>query len=191
LREASRALLSRLAPGEAAGLVAFSHVVTVVEPMTADLKRIVAALPRMTASGDTSLIDATSLGLSLAEQGDGRGLLVIFSDGFDTMSWQSEDAVLRSAKGFETVAYAVSAVKPGESGRFLRDITNATGGKVLEVGSTDRLQSAFLAILEEFRERYLLSYTPTGVAKGGWHDIEVRVKRRGVGTRARAGYFAR
>ena len=191
LRDASRALLSRLLPGEAAGLIAFSHVVTLVAEMTPDLPRLGRALDTVEPWGDTALIDASSLGLSLAEQGDGRGLLVIFSDGLDTSSWQSEDAVLRSAKGFETVAYAVSAAEPGQAPRFLRDLANATGGKVLEVSAGERLQSAFVEILDEFRQRYLLSYSPTGVSKPGWHEIEVRVKRRGVTAKARPGYFAR
>ena len=191
LREAGRALVSRLQQREAAGLITFNHIVTLREPMTADRDRIARALATVEPLGDTALIDATSLGLSLAEQGDGRGLLVIFSDGLDTTSWQAEDAVLRSAKGFETVAYAVSAAEPGEGATFLRDITSATGGKVFEVGADERLQSAFVQILDEFRQRYLLSYSPTGVARPGWHKIEVRVKRRGVSTRARAGYFAR
>ena len=46
-------------------------------------------------------------------------------------------------------------------------------------------------VKEEFRQRYLLSYSPTGVTKPGWHEIEVRVKRRGVTAKARPGYFAR
>ena len=191
LRDASRALLSRLLPGEAAGLIAFSHVVTLVGEMTPDLGRIDRALDTVEPSGDTALIDASSLGLSLAEQGDGRGLLVIFSDGLDTTSWQSEDAVLRSAKGFETVVYAVSAAEPGQAPRFLRELVNASGGKVFEVTAGERLQSAFVQILDEFRQRYLLSYSPTGVAQPGWHEIEVRVKRRGVTAKARPGYFAR
>ena len=192
LREACRALLGKLEPGEAAGLVTFSHMVTLLEPMTTDLARIDRALETVTPDGDTGLIDATSLGLSLAEQGDGRGLLVIFSDGVDTTSWQSEEAVLRSVKGFETVAYAVSAAEaPREGPQFLREVVNASGGKVFEVAANDRLQSAFVQILDEFRQRYLLSYTPTGVARPGWHKIEVRVRARGVNARARAGYFAR
>ena len=116
---------------------------------------------------------------------------MIFSDGVDTTSWQSEELVLRSVKGFETVAYAVSAAEPGDAPRFLREVANTSGGKVFEVGANERLQSAFVQILNEFRQRYLLSYTPAGVAKPGWHKIEVRVKLRGVAARARAGYFAR
>ena len=45
-------------------------------------------------------------------------------------------------------------------------------------------------VIEEFRQSYVIQYTPRNVAAGGWHDVVVRVK--GVdqkGVRTRAGYF--
>jgi hypothetical protein len=46
-----------------------------------------------------------------------------------------------------------------------------------------------LSILDEFRHRYLVSYTPRGVARDGWHRLTVRVKRSGT-VKARPGYLA-
>jgi hypothetical protein len=48
----------------------------------------------------------------------------------------------------------------------------------------------FSRILEEFRVRYLISYSPEGVTSTGWHQLEVRVRKRGATVRARPGYFA-
>ena len=36
----------------------------------------------------------------------------------------------------------------------------------------------------------LVSYTPRGVATGGWHRLEVRVTQRGLAVKARPGYLA-
>ena len=191
LRAASVALIGKLLPGESAGLITFSHVVTQRQVLTTDLGRVSDALGLVEPSGNTSLSDAVSLGLSVAEQSDGRALLVVFSDGVDTMSWQPEEVVLALARRSETVLYGVAVTPEGGSPRFLGDAAEATGGKVLEVRSNDRLETAFVQILEEFRQRYLLSYSPTGITKPGWHKIEVRVKRRGVTAKARPGYFAR
>ena len=67
---------------------------------------------------------------------------------------------------------------------------DATGGGWLEVRSTAELARTFVAIFDEFRYRYLLTYTPTGVDDDGWHALEVRVKRRGAAvSAARPGYF--
>jgi len=55
------------------------------------------------------------------------------------------------------------------------------------VEKTERLDSIFVDILREFRQRYLISYTPRGVTREGWHKLDVRVKRRGT-VKARPGY---
>lgn len=191
LRAACEALISKLQPGESAGLITFSHIVTLRQAMTTQLAGITAALGLVVPSGDTSLTDAVSLGLSLGEQSTGRALLVVFSDGVDTTSWEPDNIVLESARRSETVLYGVSVTREGGSPRFLRDVAEFTGGKVMEVSANDRLEQAFVQILEEFRQRYLLSYSPAAGAKPGWHKIEVSVKRRGVTVRARPGYFAR
>ena len=59
-------------------------------------------------------------------------------------------------------------------------IAEASGGEVL--------RDTFRRILQAFRSRYILAYTPTGVAAGGFHRLDVRVKRRGLTVKARPGY---
>jgi hypothetical protein len=63
---------------------------------------------------------------------------------------------------------------PGSWGPFARN-----------VNVVDAIRQA----IEEFRQSYVIQYTPRDVAPGGWHDVAVRVK--GVdprGVRTRAGY---
>lgn len=49
---------------------------------------------------------------------------------------------------------------------------------------------AFRTIFDEFRQSYVLRYSPTGVARGGWHAIAVQVPSiSGLTIRARQGYF--
>ena len=113
----------------------------------------------------------------------------MFSDGVDTASWLTADAVLNAARRSDAVVYAVSAqsrLKP----EFLRDVTSLTGGRLFEVEKTAALGEIFVRMLEEFRRRYLVSYTPRGVEKSGWHRLEVRVKERRSHVKARPGYLA-
>lgn len=77
---------------------------------------------------------------------------------------------------------------PAGRGGFLRSIADETGGRVFRVDHDRDLVSQFRRVLSEFRRRYVLSYVPEGVSATGWHDIEVRVKRRGAVVRARRGY---
>jgi len=94
--------------------------------------------------------------------------------------------VLDAAKRSDAVAYAVAVRSPAKPD-FLRDLTSFTGGKLFEVEKTEKLDALFLNILQEFRQRYLVSYTPKGVEKAGWHKLDVRVKRGGT-IKARPGY---
>jgi PhoPQ-activated pathogenicity-related protein len=48
----------------------------------------------------------------------------------------------------------------------------------------------FEQVLADFRQRYLVHYTPTGVSEKGWHTITVRLKKPAKYTvTARRGYF--
>ena len=62
-----------------------------------------------------------------------------------------------------------------------------TGGRLFEVERTQNLESVFLGVLEEFRHRYLVSYTPRGVTRTGWHQLDVRVKGRAGHGQGKAG----
>jgi VWFA-related protein len=87
-------------------------------------------------------------------------------------------------------APAAAVAEPRDAGieSFLVDLTAATGGSVIDGSSGSRLEGAFITALREFRTRYQLSYTPTGVDRPGWHPLEVRVRRPGATIRARPGY---
>lgn len=189
LRHAGGMLLDRLEPDDEAALVTFSHMVTIDAPLTTDRARVRAALERAEGQGRTALVDATYTGIVIGETGIGRSLLIVFSDGVDTSSWLSPEGVLDAARRMGAVAYFVSA---GDTRRaaFEGDLASATGGALIEIASTKDLGAAFVRILEEFRQRYIVSYTPRGVARGGWHRLDVRVKGRRAVVRARPGYHA-
>jgi len=190
LRDASLGLINGLRPRDEAGLITFSHVVTQQQALTADLARVRAALDRPAPGGGTALADAAYAGLTLTESSDNRGLFVIFSDGLDVSSWLTADQVLDSARRSNGVVYAVSVGSTdGPRPDFLRELAEATGGSLLEAESTENLEALFVGILDEFRLRYLLSYSPRATTPG-WHDIEVRVRRPGVVVRARPGYVS-
>ena len=54
------------------------------------------------------------------------------------------------------------------------------------IESTKNLDALFVSVLEEFRQRYLVSYSPKGGLTPGWHKLEVRVKgRKGLTIKAR------
>jgi VWFA-related protein len=189
LQFAGRALLDQMGARDRAALLTFSHAVLLRQPLTSDIGQVRTALAAVTTGGLTALVDGSQAAIAVAGAVDGPSLLLLFSDGLDTASWLTSDAVLQSARRSDAVVSGV-AVRGPSAPRFLRDLSAATGGSVVEVESTRDLSQTFLRILAEFRQRYLLFYTPRGVAPGGFHRIDVRVKSRRGTVRARAGYEA-
>jgi VWFA-related protein len=205
LRDAAGALVRNLRDGDRAAVVTFASGVTVNAPLTADHTAVSRALETADARGATSLVDAAWTSVLLAHGNDRPTLVLIFSDGVDTASWLRTPPVLELASRANLVVDAVVAGgarligqrgKPPQTGApadarledFLVDVTQATGGSVVDGSSGSRLEGAFVAALKEFRTRYQLSYTPTDVDRPGWHGLEVRVHRSGATIRARPGY---
>ena len=192
LRAAGGMLVGSLEPNDQAALITFTEAVTQGAGLTADLRRLRAAIETAEPSEgtrSTALVDAVFSALLVAESDVGRSLVVVFSDGVDTISWLRPEDVFEVAKRSDAIVYAV-ATRHGGRSDFLVDLTDATGGSLFEVESTKDLGATFVAVLNEFRQRYLLSYTPRGVAKDGWHSVTVRLKGRNVKVKARPGYWA-
>ena len=81
--------------------------------------------------------------------------------------------------------------RTGDARALLQVIADETGGRPIEAEWNRELGSAFRRILDEYRQRYILSFTPEGVSTGdGWHTLDVNVKRRGLVVRSRTRYWS-
>jgi len=65
-----------------------------------------------------------------------------------------------------------------------------TGGVFYSHWSNKALQNQLNRIASEIQSQYELAYVPDSMSQGGFHRIEVHVRRNGVKVRARAGYFS-
>ena len=77
-------------------------------------------------------------------------------------------------------------------GEALRTGAEATGGAFhkAQLVNVPNLKGTFRKAFEDFRNSYVLRYSPQGQAKAGWHAIEVRVPRlRSAEVRSRTGYL--
>jgi VWFA-related protein len=84
--------------------------------------------------------------------------------------------------------YRASTLRAHETPVFLRHVVEQTGGQVWNAGGTERLAESFLAVLAHVKSRYLLRYEPAGVAREGWHKLEVTLRGKKGDVRARRGY---
>ncbi len=203
-RRATSDLLGQLTQADRFSVVAFGDQVGIVANRGTSVAEAVAALGSLQAGGGTALLDATFAGILAADGGDGPKLLLVLTDGGNNASWLQAGAVIDAARRHETVVYPV-AVDPdrrwpgrvswfrrtSDSLALLQEIADQTGGRQVDAGWDRSLGEVFQTILREYRQRYIVSFTPTGVGSGdGWHDLEVRVKRRGATVRARTRYWS-
>ena len=186
LRSASRSLTSALLPADQSGLITFDEVVSLRCPLSLDRSCVDRALAAAEPAGPTALVDGILAALIAGESDVGRSLLMVFSDGLDTASFLDPDRVLDIGRRSDVVAYPITT--KGARPKFLEDLADVTGGRFHEVDRNADLAPTFKSILDEFRQRYLVTYTPRGVQKGGWHKLEVRVNRSGARVKARPGY---
>jgi len=211
LLAAARGVVGALRNEDRAALVSFSTRVRLLSPLTPSRVQIEVALNHLSASGATSLRDAVFSALALRHEDTGRTLVLVFSDGNDTSSWLTPPKVMEAARRTDAVVYAVGIRQQArfavdahsraptlvtrteaieQIGDFLRKVTDETGGRTLFASTDADLATTFARTLEEFRSRYVLSYTPAGVSNSGWHLLDVRLKSKKGKVTARRGYFA-
>jgi hypothetical protein len=77
---------------------------------------------------------------------------------------------------------------------FLSDAARLTGGSVhtaLSEGEVSYVGTLFDAILDDFRQSYILHYAPEGVPSEGWHRLRVELVKKRAKVRARPGYWGK
>ena len=203
LKAAARAAVGALRSDDSAALLTFSQRIDRPAKITRDLQTVTAAIDRMTSLGATALRDTIFAATVLREQAPGRVILLVFTDGADTVSWLDTPSVIEAAQRSDMVIYGVTTQPPPREfeaslykdepelfpAPFLADLADRTGGELLQVKGGAELTKGFAKIVSDFKSRYLLTYSPRNVAVGGWHPIEVRLKNRGGDVTARRGYW--
>ena len=144
------------------------------DPRTADMARA-----QVVASALQAL--AASLGNTAAD----RKALVVVSEGFAA---QLPRAIAHVANRHRVAIYPIDPnPEIAEHEGTLRMLAEQTGG-VASLNQVE-LAPALLRATAELDAYYVLAYKSV-VADGKFHPLEVRVKRGGTQTRARAGYWA-
>jgi VWFA-related protein len=193
LQAAGHALLRQYRPGDEVGLITFGHEIRLDVPPIANLEHVDHVLDALQPAGSTALFDALYAATVLA--GRSRTLVFLFTDGEDNMSVLRVPDLVRVMVQSDVTLQAVGVVpearshKESEHVRVLRRLAEATGGRFWPASAPATLAQAFLAVLEAMRTRYVLRFEPAGVARDGWHTLDVRLRRRGGTVHHRKGYF--
>jgi Mg-chelatase subunit ChlD len=207
-----QAMNDMLAKGDQVRLICFADVVSDVfglQPAGTKLP-----MGAITGGGVTQLYTALAAALVMTSGIDRPQLVLAFTDGRDSESYTNADRIvsltpfsagsiylvlsdstsssemresdLQSARGVIYSAHGAFAGGPNRSA--LRALVQRTGGTLYERPAGEALPTIFHKLLADFRTGYVLTYIPTGVSRGGWHEIHVQSKNPAYTIRARDGY---
>jgi Ca-activated chloride channel family protein len=189
-----------LRPQDALSLYEFSEVVTELVPFTSDLKVIDRGLDHPRLGAATAMYDAIYLGAGALETRKGRKVMVMITDGGDTVSQVDYKQALRAAQEAEAIVYSIIVVPiEASAGRdtggehALIQLSEDTGGKYYYATTVPQLDDAFRKISDELRTQYLLAYYPAQRFSGSeFRRIQVKVDAPSSSTysvRHRSGYY--
>jgi VWFA-related protein len=218
LRNAIGQMMHDLGKDDRLRLMMFNERVRRVVDFTSDIKSVEDAILRASAGGATAVFDTLSVALVSSAHPDRRQLIVLFTDGSDSMSF-TDPRVLMDVARHSNVT--VSAVLPGsgspivqmntvggrstgaptirlnqppvasEHMRVYRQLAAETGGVIVPLAARTDVTATFAKALDEFRSSYVLHFSPKGVDGKGFHELTVTVPGRPkLAIRARKGYWA-
>jgi len=191
---------SLMRPQDQMRVMEFSTFVTELTPFTNKVEEIDRGISRMRGEGGTALYDT----IYLASQGlghkEGRKVLILVSDGGDTVRSTTYAQALEQALRNEVMIYSIIDVPiEASAGRDLGGehalvtLAEQTGGKSF-YASEGGLDKAFARVSEDLRTQYLIGYYPHHQEPGvKFHRLLVTVPRaanEAFNIRYRTGYYA-
>ena len=202
---ATEGLLSRLNPLDEAMVMVFSDRLHALSETRATLDELDGQLQALKPVGATALNDHLYAALRMLDSRQGRPVVILLSDGVDTLSLLKAEEVLWKVRRSEAVIYRVQV-----QGSIGQSFGNATvwrdlhqqkaeidgldraivesGGRVRLAEDIDHLAEALDEILQELREQYVLGYYPEhDDEQPAYRPVEVVVSRPAVEIRVRAG----
>ena len=192
-----------LRPVDALSVYDFSEVVhDDTRGFTADLKRIDESIDHIRMGAATALYDAIYLASRALDPRKGRKIIVLITDGDDTISKVDYKEAVRAAEEAEALVYSIIIVPiEASAGReiggehALIQLSEDTGGKYYYATSMAQLDEAFVKISDELRTQYLLAYYPSQrTSLSEFRRIAVKVTgvpdAASYHVRHRAGYYS-
>jgi Ca-activated chloride channel homolog len=159
------------------------------------LDKVVRALK---AEAGTSMYDALWLASQELADREGRKVIVMVTDGGDTISSKTFQDALEALHRADTVLYSILVMPiTSDAGRniggenALYTMSTGTGGRVFAPSIGASLDQAFDDILRDLRTQYLIGYYPKNVplTKERFHKLDVKLKRPGLRVVTRTGYY--
>ena len=195
-----------------AALYSVAGATLLEQPLTKNTSQLISAIKNFSKpKGATALLDGIIEAANYLEDSNGRRVIVIVSDGDDTLSRLTTtlEKVVRAVQSANCQVYVVQTTafenykrtgsRSGSANlryldaeRRMHELAAQTGGAVYMPIDEKELDAAFEQISAELSSQYILSYYPENDAdnRGEFRAVSVKVKDgKNLSVRARKGYY--
>jgi Ca-activated chloride channel family protein len=201
-KAAAAEFIEVLRPDDLVEVMAFNQRANVRYALGADHGLAKLSLNEVSPAGMTGLYEATLVALRRLDHArrkqdvEYRSVVIVLSDGEDTSSLLSFDAVLEDVRRSNALVYTISLLTD-ERDRTLAprwqmaQLAYDTGGRAVAVRDLSGLDRIYQDIGVELLHLYRLGYVPAPPAQdGSWRSISVRVPAKDLVIQTRSGYYA-
>ena len=192
-----------------AALFSVSTTTRLEQPFTKSTDQLVQAIENFPVpEGATALLDGIIKAADYLKEAEGRRVIVIVSDGDDTISDSTFEEAVRVAQEANCQVYVTkttdfenfkrTGIRGGNANirslaaeRRMQELALQTGGAVYSPLDERELDQAFNQISAELSQQYVLNYYPEESGKANeFRTIALKIKRReNLTVRTRKGYF--
>ena len=183
-----------------AAIYSISTAPQLSQPLTNDVRALVRTIEGFgRAQGATAFFDTVAVAADYLKPQRTRKVIVIISDGTDTVSDLDFDTTMARVIANDCQVYAIQTGNSDSANlhdlageRRMQELAAQTGGASYVPRTHAELSDAFKQIAADLAQQYVLSYYPVGQPRDGrFRTFTLNVKsRRDLRIRTRKGYYA-
>ena len=177
--------------------IAFSKRPLLLAASTESVDDVQEKLTAIVPGGPTAMLDAIYMAQAqLRSAKYKRRAILIITDGADNASRYTMRDIKRLVQESDVEIYAIglfesfffNTFEEFMGRKWLREITDRTGGHTITIDSRQKLPEAASEISRDMRSRYLLGYLPSGKSTRAWRNLRVQLNSPDGGQHFRAYY---
>ena len=177
--------------------IAFSRHPLLLAASTDSIDDVQEKLTSIVPGGPTAMLDALYLAQAqLRSAKYKRRAILLITDGGDNASRYTMREIKKLVEESDVEIYAIglfetfffNSFEEFMGKKWLREITDRTGGRTLTVESREKLPETAAEISREMRTRYVLGYNPVGMPPHRWKNLRVQLNSSVEGRQLHAHY---
>jgi Ca-activated chloride channel family protein len=173
-RQAARAYVDQMRPGDQAGLISFNTAIQVVQAVTPDHAALYAAIDSLAAQNDTAMFDALMKAIQVLKPISGRKAIIVLTDGLDNSSTSTSQDVANSVGPGGVSISTIGLGDPAAGKSFfgmneasLRDLAEQAGGVYAFTADNTTLQAIYQGYGRALQSEYALTYSSPSTLRDG------------------------